>query len=325
MRTQDGIEIGEAPGGRAGPGGGASGQIEGGAVANRPRPVRRSYIGGWATVAPTGPALPFVRRIGSVVAFIWLALTVATVGLATPALHTSPRASVLIIGGTMMNGDHFAASVLPTMRAHFAGCRRVALVLHASHPVERDRTEARLQKAFAHLGVAAADSLHRREAAGGRELIAAADAIFVGGGETFVLLAELRRSGQLEQIRTRVLAGVPYAGSSAGANVAGLLIGTTNDFPVTDLATRDALAIFPAVINPHHPTPAQKADYESRAGKIRAYLKFNPDETVLALGNAAMARWHDGRVTIAGGAAWLYRASGVRALPVGEVVPELSR
>ncbi len=224
----------------------------------------------------------------------------------------------------MMNGDHFADGTLATMLSHFAGCHHIALVLHASHPDERDAMEARLQRAFAHLGGIEATSLHRFDAAGARELLAKADGIFVGGGETFVLLGELYRTGQLALIRERVLAGVPYAGSSAGANIAGLLIGTTNDFPVAEIPAREALGIFPATINPHHPLPATKADYEGRAGKIKIYLKFNPTENVLALGNASAARLHDGRVTIAFGSAWLYRASGVRALAVGEVVPELA-
>ena len=244
---------------------------------------------------------------------------------AAPVLHTSDKASVLVIGGAAMSGDHFLDSVLPTLRLHFAGCKRLALVLHASHPDERDKMEARLQKAFAEVGPITAVSIHRADAAGARELLAKADGIVVGGGETFVLLGELYRTGQLQLIRERVLAGVPYVGSSAGANVAGLLIGTTNDFPTAEIPSRDALAIFPATINPHHPLPATKADYDARGGKIKGYLRFNPTETVLALANASSARLHGGRVTITNGTAWLYHGSDVRALPVGEVVPELAR
>ena len=248
----------------------------------------------------------------------------ASVG-AAPVWHTSPRASVLVVGGTMMNGDQFADRVLPAMRAHYAGCRNVALVLHPSHPTERDRMEARLAKAFAHVGVPAAESLHRRDEAGARELLRTADAIFVGGGETFVLLAELHRTGQLALIRERVLAGVPFGGSSAGANVAGLVIGTTNDFPVADVPSREALGLLPASINPHHPLPSQKADYDARVGKILGYLKFNPGETVLALANASIVRLHGGRAALVAGEGWVYTRAGQRLLQRDEAVPELSR
>jgi len=266
-----------------------------------------------------------MKQVFRTLLFLSSLVLAAGAGAAAPVLHTSPMASVLVIGGAMMNGDHFSDTTLPTMRLHFAGCHRVALVLHASHPDERDAMEVRLAKAFAHLGGIEAASLHRLDAAGARDLLAKADGIFVGGGETFVLLGELYRTGQLALIRERVLAGAPYAGSSAGANIAGLLIGTTNDFPVAEIPSREALAIFPATINPHHPLPATKADYEARAGKIKIYLKFNPTETVLALANASMARLHEGRVTFTGGAAWLYRASAVRELTVGAEIPELSQ
>lgn len=244
-----------------------------------------------------------------------------------PSWQTSPRASVLVSGGAMMNGDHFADSTLAAMREHYAGCRRVVLVLHASHPADRDRMEARLQKAFAHLlgETTKAESLHRRDAAGARELIAQAEAFFVGGGETFVLVAELARTGQMAQIRARVLAGVPYGGASAGANIAGLIIGTTNDFPVADIPNRAALALLPVTVNPHHPLPEPKADYAARVGKIKGYLRFNPSETVLALANASIVRLHGGRATLAVGTAWIYTAAGVRELKLGEPVPELAR
>jgi dipeptidase E len=273
---------------------------------------------GWVS----GIRLPVVRLLALAAGLIFAA---ASGVAATPVGHTSARASVLVVGGSMMNGDRFAASVLPAMREHYAGCRLVALVLHPSHPTERDRMEARLQQAFAHLGVPAAESLHRRDEAGAKALLRTADAIFVGGGETFVLLAELHRTGQLALIRERVLAGVPYGGSSAGANVAGLVIGTTNDFPVADVPSREALGFLPVSINPHHPLPAQQADFEARVGKILGYLKFNPRETVLALANASIVRLHRGRAMLVAGDGWLYTAAGRRDLKRDEVVPELSR
>jgi dipeptidase E len=243
--------------------------------------------------------------------------------LALPVIGAAAP-SVLVCGGSMMNGNHFADSTLETMRRHYEGRSTVVLVLHATHPDTRDRMEARLQEAFMHLNGSHAESLHRHDANGQRALLERADAIFVGGGETFVLLAELHRTGQLELIRSRVADGVPYGGSSAGANVAGLLIGTTNDFPVAEIPTRRALGIFPAVINPHHPGPETKPEFDGRAGKIRIYLQFNPTEKVLALGNASIARLHEGLAQLECGRAWLYETSGSRELAIGKPVPELA-
>lgn len=106
--------------------------------------------------------------------------------------------------------------------------------------------------------------------------------------------------------------------------MAGLRIGATNDFPVAEISTREALAVFPAVINPHHPLPAAAADFKGRTGKIRIYLQFNPTETVLALGDASIVRLHGGRAALTAGVGWLYRADGVRELKEDETIPELA-
>lgn len=259
---------------------------------------------------------------------VWIVLGLvcaAAAVAAAPAWQTSERASVLVSGGNMMNGDQFADSTLAVMREHYAGRRLVALVLHGTHPAERDRMEARLQKAFGHLAGIKAESLHRRDDAGALTLLRTADAIFVGGGETFVLLGELARTGEIAVIRERVRAGVPYGSSSAGANVAGLVIGTTNDFPVADIPSREALALLPATINPHHPLPEPKADFDARAGKIRTYLQFNSDETVLALANASIVRLHAGRASLVTGRGWIYRKGSARELKTRQEIPELAR
>ena len=241
---------------------------------------------------------------------------------ATAAAGATP--SVLVSGGAMMRGDRFADAVQGVMRAHFGAVRRLALVLHATHPSERDAMEARVQAAFRALGLRTVQSLHRTDASGALALLREADGVFIGGGETFVLLAELQRTGQLALIWERALAGVPCGGSSAGANVIGRRIGTTNDFPVADIASREALGLLPVTINPHHPPPTKDAEFRVRAGKIRTYLRFNPAERVLALGDAAVLRLHGGTARLAAGQGWLYTAGRDRELVAGEAVPELA-
>jgi dipeptidase E len=233
------------------------------------------------------------------------------------------NSSVMVCGGSMMNGNHFSDDVLQPMREGYHGCKTIALVLHASLPSDCDRMEKRLQEAFMHMSGIKAISLHHYDTAGQIKLLKSVDGVFVGGGETFVLLAELYRTGELDLIRKRVSEGMPYCGGSAGANVAGYLIGTTNDFPVAEIPSRKAMGIFPAIINPHHPLPVTKADYDARAGKIKFYLLFNPKDTILALANKSIARLHDGHITLDAGFGWVYTINGVRALKVGDEIPEL--
>ena len=65
-----------------------------------------------------------------------------------------------------------------------------------------------------------------------------------------------------------------------------------------------------------------KAEFDGRVGKINVYRQFNPNDTVLGLANASIARLHDGRVTLAAGAGWLYDQSGRRALLPSDTIFE---
>lgn len=295
-----------------------------GRFSNAPQPgfTEKAISGGWGDRIHAGSGFG-IMKIHACILFLTLSLMPFPYAHATPDLLTSPNASILVCGGAMMNGNHFADPVIPAMSEHYAGIRHVAMILHASVPADRDKMERRLQEAFTHLGVPKATSLHRFDGEGAITVLKKADALFIGGGDTFALLRELQTTGQLEVIQDRALAGVPVGGTSAGANVLGPVIGTTNDFPVNDIPTRDALSLFPALINPHHPTPDDEARYASREWKIRNYRRWNPGETVLGLGDRAIAVLRDGKVTLPLGPAWLYTTDVFRMLESGDAIPEL--
>jgi len=84
------------------------------------------------------------------------------------------------------------------------------------------------------------------------------------------------------------------------------------------------LRLILASINPYHPLPSDKAAFDGCVVKIKGYLLFNPDETVLGLANAALVRLLAGRVVVASGTAWIYRANGVWELKAGDAIPELA-
>ena len=245
----------------------------------------------------------------------------AMAGAAPRPLRPAPAASVLVSGGTITKEGQFLDHVRAAHRSHYAGRRSILLILHATVPAERDAEEKKVQAMFAADGFAA-ESLHHHAGGAARDKIDSAEAFFVGGGETFLLLRTLYDGRQLEPLRERVLAGAPYHGTSAGCNVAGSLIGCTNDFPVVDIPTRVSLGIFPAVLNPHHP-PAGDPEYAGRVNKIKGYLRVNPGETVLALGNGAVARRQGGEVSLVHGPGFLYSVAGDRVLTESPI-PELS-
>jgi dipeptidase E len=227
----------------------------------------------------------------------------------------------MISGGTITKDGKFTPAVRAAHQLHYGARKKILLVLHATEPARRDADERKLQTLFADDDFAV-ESLHHWEGDAALKKIAAAEAFFVGGGETFLLLRTLIETGQLGAIRERVLAGVPYNGSSAGSNIAGPCIGCTNDFPVVDVPTRTSLGVFPAVINPHHPRSDEK-DYFGRVNKIKIYTRLNVAETVLGIGNGAVARLHQGRVTIEHGPAFYYTHAEAREIPEGRC-PELT-
>src|SRR5258705_3475580 len=107
--------------------------------------------------------------------------------------------------------------------------------------------------------------------------LADAEALFMGGGNTYALLQRLLGAGLLEAIRARVAAGMPYAGASAGSNLAGPTILTTNDWNVVGLDRFEALGLVPFNINPHYreTDPAIAAGNEQREERLRDEHSIN--------------------------------------------------
>jgi len=180
--------------------------------------------------------------------------------------------------------------------------RRVALVTAASMHDEA-ATFARFQSFVSPPPPAGAglDLLHLRWNDRPLETLAQAEALFMGGGNTYALLQRLRMSGLLAAIRQRVLAGMPYLGASAGSNVAGPTILTTNDWNVVGLDRFDALRLVSFNINPHYKEtdPTMAAGSETRDERIAEYHVVNANP-VVGLEEGALVRVESGVVTARG-------------------------
>ena len=133
------------------------------------------------------------------------------------------------------------------------------------------------------------------------EAVRKAEAIAVGGGNTFHLLRELQKSSLLESLRERVEAGVPYIGWSAGSNVACPTIKTTNDMPIVEPQSFNALNLVPFQINPHYTDEQLTAHSgETREQRINEFLKANAGVRVVGLREGSILRIEGERIKLLG-------------------------
>jgi len=128
-----------------------------------------------------------------------------------------------------------------------------------------------------------------------------AEAIFVGGGNTWRLLKILYERELLAPIRDAVKSGVAYMGSSAGSNIAGPTIRTTNDMPIVEVPSTNALNLVPYQISPHYldAEPGTTHMGETREERITQFHEENVTPVIgLREGSALLAE--NGTTTLLG-------------------------
>lgn len=110
-----------------------------------------------------------------------------------------------------------------------------------------------------------------------REAIQNAEGIFTGGGNSFVLVSELYKQNLISALQESIRKGTPYLGTSAGSNIAGISIRTSNDMPIVYPPSFKTLGIVPFNINPHYldPDPSSKHKGETRETRIKEFHEFN--------------------------------------------------
>jgi dipeptidase E len=196
---------------------------------------------------------------------------------------------LLLISSSNVHGYGYLDQPEPEMRAFLGAGRRVAFVPFASrdHAAYTARIRERLGRM--ELDVIPIDDLRN------------ADAIFVGGGNTFRLLKTLYERDLLSPIRDRVRAGLPYLGSSAGTVITAPTIKTTNDMPIIEPSSFAALGLVNFQVNPHYldPDPLSTHKGETREERIREFLDEN-DVPVVGLREGSILRVEDGTTTLLG-------------------------
>ena len=204
-----------------------------------------------------------------------------------------------------MPGTEFFNWPRPFVTPFLSGVRKVVFVPFAAVTISYDEYTSRVQTVFQELGFEIT-SLHRSNRP--EHTVNQAEAIVVGGGNTFALLDGLYQRKCLTAIRTQVLDGARYVGWSAGANLAGPTIKTTNDMPIVQPESFDALGIVPFQINPHyHELKFEGQGGETRRERLEEFLVLNPDKKVIGLPEGMLLQRSGAALTLKGtGFARLY-------------------
>ena len=203
---------------------------------------------------------------------------------------------VLLISNSTLHGSGYLDHAESEIRSFLGNVKRVLFVPYALF--DQDKYAATAQQRFQQMGYELT-SIHAAE-----DPIAAVnetDAVFIGGGNTFRLLKTLYDFNLLEPICKRVSRGMPYIGSSAGSNVAAPTIKTTNDMPIVQPPSFNALGLVSFQINPHYLDPDPKSNHmgETREERIIQFLEEN-DTPVVGLREGAMLRIENGETLLRG-------------------------
>ncbi|EZH72945.1 (alpha)-aspartyl dipeptidase [Aquimarina atlantica] len=133
------------------------------------------------------------------------------------------------------------------------------------------------------------------------EAIKNAKGIYTGGGNTFLLVNQLYRNEIIEPLKKAIHSGVPYLGTSAGSNICGLTMKTTNDMPIVYPPNFATLGIVPFNINPHYldPDPNSTHKGETRETRIKEFHNLNP-QPVVGLREGSWLKVYDNKITLEG-------------------------
>ena len=205
---------------------------------------------------------------------------------------------VLLISNSTLYGRGYLDHVEEEIRNFLGAAKTILFVPFALY--DRDAYAAQASARFEVMGYTL-ESVHSIE--NPLPVIQRADAIFVGGGNTFRLLKALQDLNLLEPIRRKVKSGAAYIGSSAGSNVAGPTIKTTKDMPIVQPRSFDSLGLVPFQISPHYLDPEPNSTHmgETQEERILQFLEEN-ETPVVGIREGAWLLIENGGVTLKGDA-----------------------
>jgi dipeptidase E len=228
---------------------------------------------------------------------------------------------ILLLSNSILHGGGYLDHAEPEIRDFLGAHKKILYVPFAVF--DRDEYAELARERYQRMGYELT-SVHT--ATDPVQAVNETDAIFVGGGNTFRLLKTLYDTNLLGPIRQRVAKGMPYIGTSAGSNVAGPTIRTTNDMPIVQPPSFDSLGLVPFQICPHYldPDPDSTHMGETQEDRIMEFHEEN-ETPVAGLREGSMVRVENGTTVLRGvnGARIFRRGLEPVELTTGAVLDEL--
>lgn len=210
-----------------------------------------------------------------------------------------PQKNILLVSTSTTHGTGYLEHCQNEIK-ELLGERKSILFIPYARPGGISHTDytAKAREAFAAMGVEVTGVHEAQDAVAA---VRQAEAVFIGGGNTFLLLRHLYANKLIEPLQQRVEQGMPYMGTSAGTNVAGKTIGTTNDMPIVFPKSFDALQLVPFNINPHYLDPLPDTTHmgETRETRIAEFHVHNR-QPVVGLREGSMLRIKGDRISLLG-------------------------
>lgn len=183
--------------------------------------------------------------------------------------------NILIASTSTLAKENYLEYLLPELTTHFKDCDTILFIPYARPGgISHQEYTAMVGLAFAKINKKVI-GIHEFEDAA--EAIKNAEGIFTGGGNTFVLVSQLYKNNVIEILSEVIKNGTPYLGTSAGSNICGLSMQTTNDMPIVYPPSFKTLGLIPFNLNPHYldPDTSSKHMGETRETRIKEYHAFN--------------------------------------------------
>lgn len=180
---------------------------------------------------------------------------------------------------TIYNGTYLEY-LLPTLKEHFKNISTLLFIPYARPGgITHDQYTEKVRTAFATINI---DVKGIHEYTNRVEAVQQAEGIFTGGGNTFLLVQQLYKNNVLNAVIDVVNNGTPYLGCSAGSNICGLTMETTNDMPIVYPPSFKTFGFVPFNLNPHYLDPIEGSTHmgETRETRINEFHAFNTQPVV---------------------------------------------